>query len=120
MALDPSKTCGNCMPQTEIYSQFYPEWANPYDVEKSRKAGLNPDDKSNKKWQVCPKAEITRDQCPSDLWNELGCYCNARDQCAIACRDGQVIDPRTGCTCREVDELNAELYPEWASRLEIA
>ena len=49
-ALDPSKSCGDCMPQTEIYSQFYPEWANPYDVEKARKAGLNPIDKTNKKW----------------------------------------------------------------------
>ena len=37
--LDPSQMCGECMTQAQIFDEYYPEWAEVYDVVLAQKQG---------------------------------------------------------------------------------
>ena len=76
---------------------------------------------SHPDWRVCPRDEFLKDSwCDeSGMWNELACDCFTMMRCRMMCPPGKEFDPREMCSCRDSEELKAELYPDWATSRDI-
>ena len=117
--LDPAFMCGDCLTQKEIYEKYYPQWADPYDVQLAATEGFNA--QIGPRWKLCPfDSRIKEMQCGNGRrWNELACECFELAKCKIGCPMGTELDPTQRCSCEDIKEIRKRLYPDWATEDDI-
>ena len=121
--LDPVEDCGaaSCARIPEIYLNHYPVWANPMDVENAEIEGKSK--RQSELWnrhRVCPLIFDEAYPCGAgQYWNELSCQCHTVTLCLMLCGENEDFHPLKQCECENIDVIKLEVYPEWATQLDI-
>lgn len=120
---DPRQGCGVCTKASEMYAEIYPSWAQPEDIKRAEIDGLDKKFlEQRKRYQVCPfdqKVHLQKCSAKDQYWNELACECFTFTTCKMECQQGEEFDPLANCQCKDSKAIWKEVYPSWATELDI-
>jgi len=63
------------MSQRQEHETYYPTWADPFDVVRAERQGMQPILREGESWKLCPYDEQPFGRCTDGVWNELACDC---------------------------------------------